>query len=306
MENQEEHVFTFENSGRLLVSTIAYPLEHAKILIQIGHEPLKPYPTKTIFGSPVLGLPNIFKYIKHIYNVDGLLGCYRGFIPWISTSMLYRYSQTKVKESFPKIANENKDEDDLTENERLTMFTNVLFQGVVCRTVAVVVSQPLHVITIRTIAQFVGHETKYSGIFSALWTIVKEEGILGLFSGLLPRLLGDIFIYTFATTGIYLAHEFVVKDKITRKYVDGIIQYISSASFYSFIVVGSCMAVTDSGLSAGSPPNMPHYHHMFHCWGHLQQLHQLKRGSSVLWRYYTPVSERMLAGERGSGALGRL
>ncbi|KAG8285864.1 Mitochondrial carrier 2 [Homalodisca vitripennis] len=50
-------------------------------------------------------------------------------------------------------------------------------------------------------------------------------------------------------------------------------------------------------LTAGSPPNMPHYHNMFHCWGHLQRIHQLKRGSSVLWRYYTPVSEKLLAGE---------
>uniref|UniRef100_A0A1B6GB83 Mitochondrial carrier protein n=1 Tax=Cuerna arida TaxID=1464854 RepID=A0A1B6GB83_9HEMI len=296
MDNQEETVLTFEGTGRLLISTIAYPLENAKTLIQIGHEPIKPYPTTTLFGSPVLGLPNVFKYVKHIYNVDGLLGCYRGFIPWLSTTILYRYSQNKTKEYFPKLVNADKDEDDMTQDERLTMYTTVLFRGVVCRTVAVVVSQPLHVVTVRTIAQFVGHETKYSGIFSALWTILNEEGIFGLFSGLLPRLLADIFIYTFATTGIYLAHEYVVKDQEARKYVDTVIQYVSSASFYSFVVVGSCMAVTNSGLSAGSPPNMPHYHHMFHCWAHLQRIHQLKRGSSVLWRYYTPVSEKLLAG----------
>ncbi|XP_046679253.1 mitochondrial carrier homolog 2-like [Homalodisca vitripennis] len=297
MDNQEENVFTYEGTGRLLISTIAYPLENAKTLIQIGHEPIKPYPTKTLFGSQVLGLPNVFKYVKHIYNVDGLLGCYRGFIPWLSTTMLYRYSQNKTKESFPKLVNADKDEDDMTQNERLTMYSTYLFRGVVCRTVAVIVSQPLHVVTVRTIAQFVGHETKYSGIFSSLWTIFEEEGIFGLFAGLLPRLLADIFIYTVATTGVYLAHEYVVKDQEARKFVDAAIQYVSNASFYSFFVVGSCMAVTDCGLTAGSPPNMPHYHNMFHCWGHLQRIHQLKRGSSVLWRYYTPVSEKLLAGE---------
>lgn len=56
--------------------------------------------------------------VQHMYDVDGLQGCYRGFVPWLSTNLLYRYSQNKIHELFPKIANEEKDQDELNENQR--------------------------------------------------------------------------------------------------------------------------------------------------------------------------------------------
>lgn len=56
--------------------------------------------------------------VKHIYKVDGLRGCYRGFYPWLSTNLLFKFTVTKVKENFPKIPNEDRDEDELTDDER--------------------------------------------------------------------------------------------------------------------------------------------------------------------------------------------
>ena len=42
-----------------------------------------------------------------------------------------------------------------------------------------------------------------------------------------------------------------------------------------------------SGLMAGYPPNMPLYQNWTDCFRHLKQEKQLKRGSSMLFRYYT-------------------
>lgn len=47
---------------RLGVSSALHPFEYAKVLIQLGHEPLAPHPGRTFFGRNVLVLPNIFKY----------------------------------------------------------------------------------------------------------------------------------------------------------------------------------------------------------------------------------------------------
>lgn len=47
---------------RMLVNTISHPLEYAKVLIQIGYEPISPKNTRTLFGKPALALPNIFQY----------------------------------------------------------------------------------------------------------------------------------------------------------------------------------------------------------------------------------------------------
>lgn len=47
------------------------------------------------------------------------------------------------------------------------------------------------------------------------------------------------------------------------------------------------MAVTNSGLLAGSPPQMPFYNSWIDCWTDLSKQNQIKRGSSLLVRYYT-------------------
>lgn len=73
----------------------------------------------------------------------------------------------------------------------------------------------------------------HRGVFSALWTIVREEGILGLFSGLLPRLLSDILVYTFATTGVYVIHQYIVHDRDIKKYIDTLVHV--SKTVYSLL-----------------------------------------------------------------------
>ena len=52
-------------------------------------------------------------------------------------------------------------------------------------------------------------------------------------------------------------------------------------------VVGNCMVVSKSGLAAGYPPHMPLYKGWVDCWRHLSSQKQLKRGSSLMFRYYT-------------------
>ena len=64
-------------------------------------------------------------------------------------------------------------------------------------------------------------------------------------------------------------------------------QFLSTSLTYPFHVVSACMAVNNSGLAAGQPPHMPIYVNWTDCWAHLSRNNQLKRGSSIIWRYYT-------------------
>lgn len=45
---------------------------------KLGHEPMAPFPSKTIFGKEKLFYPNSFNYLKHVYTLDGFTGLYRG------------------------------------------------------------------------------------------------------------------------------------------------------------------------------------------------------------------------------------
>ena len=37
----------------------------------------------------------------------------------------------------------------------------------------------------------------------------------------------------------------------------------------------------------GNPPSMPEYKNWIECWKHLKSINQLRRGSSIFFRYYT-------------------
>lgn len=62
-------------------TTLLHPVEYAKVLMQLGHEPVAPVPSKSMFGRPILALPNVFKYIGIIRKRDGFSGMYAGVTP---------------------------------------------------------------------------------------------------------------------------------------------------------------------------------------------------------------------------------
>ena len=51
-----------------------------------------------------------------------------------------------------------------------------------------IATHPLHVCTVRAVAQFVGKEDKYDGVLGAIVAIYKEDGILGK-----PILSGTVY-----------------------------------------------------------------------------------------------------------------
>ena len=46
---------------RLVTASVFHPFELAKVLMQVGHEPIAPRQSKTLFGTPKLALPSVFQ-----------------------------------------------------------------------------------------------------------------------------------------------------------------------------------------------------------------------------------------------------
>jgi Mitochondrial carrier protein len=161
---------------RLIAGTATHPLELAKFLIQVGHEPTVPYHTKTVFGRPTLALPNVFQYLRHIKRVDGLSGCYRGLVLKLTSQTIYFYAQHCTAEVFktheifanapqpkkpmparliPEDSIEDSEEEEeyedgiydeqLPMNERRTRFVKQLAFKLSCKSVAIIISQPFTV-----------------------------------------------------------------------------------------------------------------------------------------------------------------
>lgn len=270
---------------RICISTVSHPFEYAKFLIQIGHEPMPSYPTKSIFGKPTRALPNIFKYVNYIKNTDGLLGCYRGFTPKITGQIISTLAAESVTKNFKIIDGFDPREDEVSDEERWLHFRQTLTKDLAGRTVTIVVSQPFYVISSRMMAQFVGGEELYSGFFASIKEIYRNEGILGFFTGLLPRWIGEISALLLSSFVIYGVNNYLIQDNELKSFTSATIQYLSHALTYPFTVVSACIVVNNCGLAAGKPPQMPIYDNWTHCWRHLHQTGHLTRGSSTLLRY---------------------
>ncbi|XP_059480913.1 mitochondrial carrier homolog 2-like isoform X2 [Neocloeon triangulifer] len=303
---------------RVIASTATHPLELAKFLIQIGHEPIVPYHTKTLFGRPTLALPNVFQYLRHIKQIDGLAGCYRGLALKLTSQTVFYYAQhctsevLKAHEIFTNepIQNNKKDitqnEDSVDDSEeeednedgiydeelpiaqRRNRFLKQLGFKLSCRSVAIIVSQPFQVAAFRAMAQFVGRETKYQGTVGAVVSVYRESGICGFWSGLTPRLVGEISAITVSSSLIFLVRSYLSQDRTLNNLVSAVMGFLASTVTYPFHVVASCMAIKGSSLRAAEPPQMPAtYTNWVACLTHLRAEGQWMRGSSLLWRYYT-------------------
>lgn len=287
------------------IVTATHPIDYAKTLIQLGHEPILPVPTTTFFGRPALGLPSVFKYMGFIRKQDGFFGLYRGLGPKMCATIIkgMAFQQAaevfmvyvegkprKIKKSkeFPYEEIEDEEEEEETPDDAdVPTFLLSLMRNVTATTASIVASQPLHVIAVRTMAQFVGQEQKYTGVFASANEIYQESGMSGFFKGIVPRLAGELLALVVASSVSYTINTYIIGSPSYKPTVKAAVGFITSSLTYPFNVVATCMTVSGSHLAAGNPPFMPVYVNWTDCWSHLSRNSQLKRGSSILWRYYT-------------------
>lgn len=58
----------------------------------------------------------------------------------------------------------------------------------------------------------------YSGLLNSVSEIYKENGVLGFFSGLVPKLLGDILSVLIANSLAYLLSTYVFEEEDLKMY----------------------------------------------------------------------------------------
>ncbi|NXM91061.1 MTCH1 protein, partial [Oenanthe oenanthe] len=259
-----------------------------RFLSQVGHEPLPPTIGRNVLGRKVLYLPGFFTYARHIVEVDGKRGLFRGLTPRLISSTLSTITRGSVKKAFPLEDMEhvsNKDDVKTSLRKVVRETSHEMMMQCVSR----LVSHPLHVISMRCMVQFVGREVKYSGVFSAIGRIFKEEGILGFFVGLVPHILGDVIFLWCCNLLAHFINTYAVDDNfsqasVIRSYTKFVMGIAVSMLTYPFLLVGDLMAVNNCGLRAGLPPYAPAFASWIHCWRYLSAQGQLFRGSSLLFR----------------------
>uniref|UniRef100_A0A8C7XMA7 Mitochondrial carrier homolog 2 n=1 Tax=Oryzias sinensis TaxID=183150 RepID=A0A8C7XMA7_9TELE len=257
------------------LTVLSHPLMYIKVLIQVGHEPLPPTLGRNLFGRQAQHLPGLFSYAKHIVKIDGKVGLFKGLVPRLCASTIGTFVHSKVVESI---------RGDCASSD-CEMFSCWMSDEACLHATF----SCLLVITLRCMVQFIGRETKYSGVFDSIVTIYREEGILGFFAGLIPRLLGDVLSLWICNMLAHLINTYTIDDSMNHK---GEIKncsqaatgFLASMLTYPFVLVSNLMAINNCGLAGGLPPYASIYPSWVDCWRHLSREGNMGRGNSLFFR----------------------
>ncbi|XP_072448000.1 mitochondrial carrier homolog 2 isoform X1 [Chiloscyllium punctatum] len=274
------------------LTVLSHPLMYVKLLIQVGHEPIAPVMGRNIFRRPVLQLPGLFTYAKHIVSIDGKRGLFKGLTPRLCAGTIGTIVHGKVLQSYQEMKeNECTEMEKIGEEPSLHRVFEETMREMIARSTATVVTHPFHVITLRCMVQFIGRETKYSGLFGSIVTIYEEEGFFGFFAGLFPRLLGDVISLWLCNMLAYLINTYALEPPSQgsqigelRSYSQAVTGFLASMLTYPFVLVSNLMAVNNCGLAGGLPPYAAAYSSWIDCWRQLSREGNLSRGNSLFFR----------------------
>lgn len=237
------------------------------IFFQLGYEPIKPRMGKTLFGRPALIYPNVFEYGElnceisalllvsnktdqlpagYIRKTDGLAGCYRGLTPRLIGSFLGTFAAERIADKL-KLAAVTDEEEAQGQTNDAVLYKNYdkkLKRELAITAAEVIISHPFQVISIRMMAQFVGQETQYSGIFGSVREVIAEEGLKGLWSGVAPRLITELGCVLLVNASTFVICKYLTKDPVVQGYASTLTGYVFQSVFYPFQVVSACMAVS--------------------------------------------------------------
>uniref|UniRef100_H2T0I1 Mitochondrial carrier homolog 2 n=1 Tax=Takifugu rubripes TaxID=31033 RepID=H2T0I1_TAKRU len=276
------------------LTVLSHPLMYIKVLIQVGHEPLPPTLGRNLFGRQVYQLPGLFAYAQHIIRIDGKVGLFKGLGPRLCAGTIGTLVHGRVVQvscapsplellsSVQILGGEQKAADG-----SLQKVVNETTREMLARSCATIVTHPFHVITLRCMIQFIGRETKYSGVLDSIVTVYREEGVLGFFAGLIPRLLGDVFSLWICNLLAHFLNTYAIDESMShtgaiRNCSQAVTGFFASMLTYPFVLVSNLMAVNNCGLAGGLPPYASVYPTWVDCWRHLRQHEQ--RGNSLFFR----------------------
>ena len=154
---------------------ILHPLDLVKTQFQV----------QTTAKTEIMSKPYLytFRYLKDLYNRFGLRkGLYQGLSANLAGSTaswgLYFFLYDWKKTLLP------------TNSQGNLSSSNYFIASSLAASVTVLCTNPLWMIKTRLCMQIPGNPSNYTGLFNAFWRISREEGLRGLYRGLVPGLFG--------------------------------------------------------------------------------------------------------------------
>jgi len=323
-ENQRAIAYAKTVGPKIALSTVSYPLHLVKTLIQLGHEPFPLQTGKSLavstFWQDAKFLPNGLSYARSLSHDVGIAGMYTGISAHLCSNLSGAFvtmaANIYIDRHFPNIGgkpeNIDNDEKHMTDAESFRRMLRNAVRETITKSVSVTLARPFTVIVVRKIAQMITAESKYAGVMQSLLLIGNEEGIGGLFSGLVPQLIAEVIMiwgmhtltFAFERMTINFVGDHTLERDAEIDEHDGdhvaaaaafgrrelsrvMMSLVLTPIAYPFSLVSTMLAVTGSGLAISMLPYNPSFGSWQQCWQQLRVDNQLTRGAKFLHRTHT-------------------
>ncbi|CAD5209642.1 unnamed protein product [Bursaphelenchus okinawaensis] len=286
-----------------------YPLTSARTLIELGFEPYPlRHPTmKVFFGCDTLFLPNLYSYVYRTIQDHGVWALYRGveacavrtFLFNGAVTLTFNLMRTHVPNMGGEPVRPNVKDYKLTHYESFRRRFRSLIRQTFIQTIAVVATQPLLVCMVREIAQHIRNETTYGYVHETLMKIGEEEGLPGLFAGLIPTLLSSYFCnWSLGAVGFVLDRfiwpykkgyepedpQSLLRPKaLSTIFID---KFLINPGGQRYRNVSRMMCVTGTSLKAATIPYAYSFVHWTEAFGFLRKENLLSRGCYTIFRVH--------------------
>ena len=278
-----------------LAAPLWHPIKVVSTLMQLGHEPVPPHLSYSILTRRYSWYyPRTFSYTYGIIQDRGFRGLYRGFVPSVIEATVqgavYCLSLRLAHHAVDRLLPEGEIEtnvDDFSTNRNNYLYSTKAFLFLtVAGCLTEVITRPLTVITLKTIALHISQGHMYSSVLEVVRQIYNEEGIAGFYSGLVPAILWNIMSNLIHQVA-WLVIEETAKLMPARSlsFLKWLLSaYMSFAYSYPLALVSTLMAVNGSGTAAVSMC----FSGWQDCWNYLRVTGDLFRGVwyyRILFRY---------------------
>ncbi|CAD7679226.1 unnamed protein product [Nyctereutes procyonoides] len=198
------------------------------------------------FWQQVCQLPGLFCYTQHIASIDGKRGLFTGLTLRLCSGVLGTVVHGKVLQHYQECDKVKDLGSGNVQKEVTPSFDQVIKET----------TREMMACSAATLITYLFTQYKYCRFYDSIVTIYREEGILGFFAGLIPRLLGDIISLWLCNSLAYLVNTYAL---------DSGDFFFASMLTYPFVLVSNLMAVNNCGLAGGSPPYSPIYTSWIDC-----------------------------------------
>lgn len=179
----EYHHLIAGTTAGLATTSVLYPLELIKMRMQVFQKET--------------GYSTTFQSLRSVLKMEGTSGLYRGMTPALVASSgswggyFYFYELSKKRKLGLLNGGQNAnygDDNTVAKNQKLGVRDHLL-SGIEAGVLLVFIFNPIFLVKTRLALQGADpNKAKYRGMYDALRTIVREEGVRGLYQGLVPAL----------------------------------------------------------------------------------------------------------------------